>query len=184
MTLRGKGQRGASKWRSRLPRRHGVLSKEAGGQIFLAASTDGSDGPTDAAGAFASAPLLGRARAAGLDPDAYLANNDSYAFFDKIGGLLRTGPTNTNVCDLKFSSSLGERPLEVFEHRAASFLQLFHRMPGSRRGRYPAAGISRGWAAPTSTRSQCRADVEQPPRELVGGRLAARGLASSSEGNS
>lgn len=65
------------------------------------ASTDGSDGPTDAAGAFASSELVARARAAGLDPDAALADNDSYRFFDSIGGLLRTGATNTNVCDLQ-----------------------------------------------------------------------------------
>jgi hydroxypyruvate reductase len=69
--------------------------------VFLAASTDGSDGPTDAAGAFASAPILSRARELGLDPEAYLADNDSYSFFDRAGGLLRTGPTNTNVCDLQ-----------------------------------------------------------------------------------
>jgi len=73
----------------------------AGDLVFLAASTDGSDGPTDAAGAFASARLLERARAAGLDPEAYLADNDSYRFFDRVDGLLRTGPTGTNVCDLQ-----------------------------------------------------------------------------------
>ncbi len=67
---------------------------------FLSASTDGSDGPTDAAGAFASAQVLGLAHQAGLVPDSYLRNNDSYAFFDAIGQLLKTGPTMTNVCDL------------------------------------------------------------------------------------
>jgi hydroxypyruvate reductase len=70
------------------------------GLLLLAASTDGSDGPTDAAGAFASLGILEKAQALGLEPDAYLANNDSYAFFDAVGGLHRTGPTNTNVCDL------------------------------------------------------------------------------------
>ncbi len=68
---------------------------------FLSAGTDGNDGPTDAAGAFADAELLEAARAAGSGPRDYLAANDSYAFFDRIGGLLRTGPTNTNVCDLQ-----------------------------------------------------------------------------------
>ncbi len=67
---------------------------------FLAASTDGNDGPTDAAGAFADLELLDRAESAGLDAAAYLGNNDSYHFFEQIGGLLKTGPTNTNVCDL------------------------------------------------------------------------------------
>ena len=70
---------------------------------FLAASTDGNDGPTDAAGAFADLELLERARSAGLDAVAYLGNNDSYHFFDQVGGLLKTGPTNTNVCDLHIS---------------------------------------------------------------------------------
>lgn len=74
---------------------------EQGADIwFLSASTDGTDGPTDAAGAFAATPLLHAARARGLSWDAYLRDNDSYHFFEAIGGLLKTGPTMTNVCDL------------------------------------------------------------------------------------
>ena len=69
--------------------------------LFLSAGTDGNDGPTDAAGAFASAELLSKAREKGLDPRAYLADNDSYTFFSEIDGLLRTGPTGTNVCDMQ-----------------------------------------------------------------------------------
>jgi hydroxypyruvate reductase len=68
---------------------------------FLAASTDGNDGPTDAAGAFADRQALDRASAAQLDMDAYLAANDSYHFFAAAQSLLRTGPTNTNVCDIQ-----------------------------------------------------------------------------------
>ncbi len=68
---------------------------------FISAATDGTDGPTDAAGAFASPEIAGNARRMGLDCRAYLANNDSYGFFDSIGELLRTGPTNTNVCDIQ-----------------------------------------------------------------------------------
>jgi glycerate 2-kinase len=68
---------------------------------FLSAGTDGGDGPTDAAGAFADIGILSNARELGLDPRAYLAANDSYRFFDRTGGLLRTGPTNTNVCDIQ-----------------------------------------------------------------------------------
>jgi hydroxypyruvate reductase len=68
---------------------------------FLAASSDGTDGPTDAAGAFASLALLEKSRGMGLAPAEFLARNDSYAFFERIGGLLRTGPTNTNVCDFQ-----------------------------------------------------------------------------------
>jgi glycerate 2-kinase len=76
-------------------------SKDGNDLFFLAASTDGTDGPTDAAGAFASSALLRKARAAALDPAGYLAENDSYHFFDACGGLIRTGPTRTNVCDIQ-----------------------------------------------------------------------------------
>ncbi|MDR3640694.1 MAG: DUF4147 domain-containing protein [Humidesulfovibrio sp.] len=67
---------------------------------FLSASTDGTDGPTDAAGAYASAAMLKRAHAAGLSIAEALKANDSYHFFEAIGGLYKTGPTRTNVCDL------------------------------------------------------------------------------------
>ncbi|OIO03328.1 MAG: hydroxypyruvate reductase [Desulfovibrionaceae bacterium CG1_02_65_16] len=70
------------------------------GMAFLSASTDGTDGPTDAAGAYASAGMLARARAAGLSTAAALKANDSYHFFEAIDGLYKTGPTRTNVCDL------------------------------------------------------------------------------------
>jgi len=68
--------------------------------VFLAASTDGNDGPTDAAGAFASLEIGDRARDAGLDPNSHLATNDSYNFHERTGSLYRTGPTNTNVSDV------------------------------------------------------------------------------------
>jgi len=102
VTLRGKGKGGRNQELALAFL--AALAREGGGAeglCLLAASTDGSDGPTDAAGAFADASLLEAARAAGLEPEAYLADNDSYSFFDRIGGLLRTGPTNTNVCDLQ-----------------------------------------------------------------------------------
>jgi len=70
------------------------------GLHLLAAATDGGDGPTDAAGAFASAAGLDRARALGLSIEAALAGHDSYRFFAATGDLLRLGPTLTNVCDL------------------------------------------------------------------------------------
>jgi len=71
------------------------------GIYFLAASTDGSDGPTDAAGAFASLELIQKANELKLDPVSFLRNNDSYHFFEKVGGLFKTGPTKTNVCDIQ-----------------------------------------------------------------------------------
>ena len=74
---------------------------ETRGIHFLAASTDGNDGPTDAAGAFADHGLLKSADEAGLHLTGYLKNNDAYRFFHRIGGLLKTGPTNTNVCDIQ-----------------------------------------------------------------------------------
>lgn len=79
----------------------GHSPKDGGGLVFLSAGTDGTDGPTDAAGAVADLELYNRARGAGLDPDAALADNDSYTFFSEAGGLVRTGPTNTNVCDVQ-----------------------------------------------------------------------------------
>jgi glycerate-2-kinase len=69
--------------------------------VLLSGGTDGEDGPTDAAGALADAQLLRAARQKGLDPRPYLERNDSYAFFEPLGGLLKTGPTHTNVMDLR-----------------------------------------------------------------------------------
>ena len=67
----------------------------------LSAGTDGADGPTDAAGAIADGHTMARAAALGLDAHAYLANNDSYHFFEPLHGLIRTGPTGTNVMDVR-----------------------------------------------------------------------------------
>lgn len=72
------------------------------GALLLTLATDGNDGPTDAAGAFADGATVARAAALGLDPVAYLANNDAYTFFEALGDLLITGPTRTNVNDLAF----------------------------------------------------------------------------------
>lgn len=63
-------------------------------------STDGIDGPTDAAGALADGFTLKRAEHLGLDPAAYLKRNDSYSFFKELEDLLITGPTGTNVMDV------------------------------------------------------------------------------------
>ncbi|MCX7681612.1 MAG: DUF4147 domain-containing protein [Anaerolineae bacterium] len=70
------------------------------GVLLVALATDGSDGPTDAAGALVTGETVSRARALGLDPLAALEANDSYSFFDQLGALIRTGPTGTNVNDL------------------------------------------------------------------------------------
>jgi hydroxypyruvate reductase len=64
--------------------------------------TDGIDGPTDAAGAIVDPTTFERAAAAGLAaPEDYLTDNNTYEFFDRIGDLIRTGPTSTNVGDLQ-----------------------------------------------------------------------------------
>ena len=69
--------------------------------VILSGGTDGSDGPTDAAGALADGTTLARAKELGLDANAFLDNNDSYHFFQRLGDLLITGPTFTNVMDLR-----------------------------------------------------------------------------------
>jgi hydroxypyruvate reductase len=68
--------------------------------VVLAAGTDGTDGPTDAAGAIADGQSVARARAQDLDPAARLAENDSHPIFSSLGDLVMTGPTNTNLLDL------------------------------------------------------------------------------------
>jgi hydroxypyruvate reductase len=70
------------------------------GAVVLAAGTDGTDGPTDAAGAIVDATTLERARAQGLDPRRALLANDAYGFFTPLGDLVVTGPTGTNLMDL------------------------------------------------------------------------------------
>jgi hydroxypyruvate reductase len=69
--------------------------------VVLSGGTDGTDGPTDAAGAFSDTYTLERAKEMGLNPHHFLANNDAYHFFEKLDDLLITGPTNTNVMDLR-----------------------------------------------------------------------------------
>lgn len=71
--------------------------------LVVALGTDGTDGPTDAAGAVATGETIARARALELDPRTFLADNNAYAFFDAIDDLIRTGPTGTNVNDLLFA---------------------------------------------------------------------------------
>ncbi len=84
-----------------------ALGGSAGGSAsrsawaFLSAGTDGRDGPTDAAGAIVDGKTLARGRAAGVDPEAALAENDSYRFFAASGDLFITGGTGTNVADLQ-----------------------------------------------------------------------------------
>jgi hydroxypyruvate reductase/glycerate 2-kinase len=75
--------------------------EQMAGVCVLSGGTDGEDGPTDAAGAVATADTLRRAAELGLDPRAFLDRHDSYHFFDPVGGLIRTGLTDTNVMDVR-----------------------------------------------------------------------------------
>jgi glycerate 2-kinase len=69
--------------------------------VFLSGGTDGTDGPTDATGAVADHTTVQRGKSLGLDPKAFLDDNNSYPFFEKLGDLLITGPTYTNVMDVR-----------------------------------------------------------------------------------
>src|SRR5829696_7637621 len=79
-----------------------------GGWAALAADTDGNDGPTDAAGGLVSAATADAIRGGGVDPEEALANNDAHAALEAGGALLATGPTGTNVNDLRVALVSGE----------------------------------------------------------------------------
>ncbi len=98
VTLNGNGTGGRN---MELALAAGIEIAGCTGIAMLSAGTDGSDGPTDAAGAFVDGSTVSRAEISGLSPGAYLLKNDSYTFFDKAGGLIKTGPTKTNVMDLQ-----------------------------------------------------------------------------------
>ncbi len=81
-----------------------ALNRLAGlkNKALVTLATDGEDGPTDAAGAIVTGETKEKAQVLGLDPDEFLRRNDSYSFFEKVGGLIKTGSTGTNVNDLTF----------------------------------------------------------------------------------
>jgi hydroxypyruvate reductase len=70
------------------------------GCLLLSAGSDGTDGPTDAAGAIAAGTTVQRAAALGMKAGDYLDRHDSYPFFQALGDLVVTGPTRTNVMDV------------------------------------------------------------------------------------
>lgn len=77
------------------------LGRVAQRVVILSGGTDGNDGPTDAAGGVVDPLTLRRAEKAGLNALDFLANNDAYHFLQATGDLLMTGPTNTNVMDVR-----------------------------------------------------------------------------------
>jgi glycerate 2-kinase len=78
-----------------------ALHALGGHAVAASVGTDGVDGPTDAAGAIVDNTTLTRAHTAGLDVEAYLNDNDTYAFFTQLDDLMRTGATHTNVGDVQ-----------------------------------------------------------------------------------
>ena len=97
VTVTGKGQGG----RNQEVVLSAVLNlKELGEFVIASFNTDGVDGPTDAAGAIADCYTLKRAKNLGLNPEKYLADNDSYSFFSKLSDLIRMEATGTNVNDI------------------------------------------------------------------------------------
>ncbi len=99
VTVRGRG-RGGSNQEMALAAAI-LLDEWDSGLTFLSGGTDGIDGLTDAAGAVVSRDTCIRARELGIDPLQFLDNNDSHTFFEQVGGLIRTGPTHTNVMDVQ-----------------------------------------------------------------------------------
>ena len=101
VTLRGDGKGGRNQEMALAVLDEMAAAPDAyGGVSFLSVGTDGNDGPTDAAGAFASPALLAEEGSAARIRNA-LERNDAYTFFESSGGLYITGPTNTNVCDIQ-----------------------------------------------------------------------------------
>ena len=102
MTVRGKGRGGPNQ---EYALALADLLKDTSGIAALAADTDGADGgagsATDPAGAMIDEATFVKMKSLGLDPAAYLANNDATAFFSATGDLLLTGPTLTNVNDVR-----------------------------------------------------------------------------------
>ena len=99
VTVRGEGRGGRNQ---ELALAAAIALQGWDGVTVFTLATDGTDGPTDAAGAIVDGSTVDRARALDLSAADYLARNDSYTFFDRLGDLIRTGPTNTNVNDLTF----------------------------------------------------------------------------------
>jgi glycerate-2-kinase len=94
VTVKGKGKGGRNQ--------EFVLAglKKIGNGVLASMGTDGIDGQTDVAGAIGDKGILHIAQGKGLDIDSYLENNNSYEFFEKCGGTLKTGATGTNVADI------------------------------------------------------------------------------------
>jgi glycerate 2-kinase len=97
VTVRGRGKGG----RNQELALAAALEIEGCKDIVISSfATDGVDGPTDAAGALVDGTTIARGRRRGMDPQDYLDDNNSYSYFSRLGDLIRTGPTGTNVNDI------------------------------------------------------------------------------------
>ena len=97
VTVKGKGLGGRNQ---ELALAAALKLNGAEATVLASLSTDGVDGPTDAAGAIVDGRTVARAAKMGLTPEKFLAENDSYRFFSRLGDLIHTGPTGTNVNDI------------------------------------------------------------------------------------
>lgn len=104
VTLRGGGKGGRNQ---ELALAAAFALRGKTGRVIASFGTDGTDGPTDAAGAIADGGSLDRAAALGLDAEAALAGHDAYPFFAALGDLIMTGPTGTNVADVVIAARDG-----------------------------------------------------------------------------
>lgn len=98
VTIRGPGKGGRNQ---EFALAAGIDLSGIPGVVLMSVGTDGTDGPTDAAGAVVDGTTVARAEAMGLDPRSALDENNAYPFFQKLGDLLITGPTRTNVMDVR-----------------------------------------------------------------------------------
>jgi len=98
VTLSGNGKGGRNQEMSLAA---AIAMEGVDNMTFASIGTDGTDGPTDAAGAIADGSTVARGKSRGLDAHIYLANNDSYNYFKGTGDLIKTGPTGTNVMDIQ-----------------------------------------------------------------------------------
>jgi hydroxypyruvate reductase len=99
VTVRGRGRGGRNQEFTLAMA--GVLGELGENVAAASIGTDGIDGPTDAAGAIVDSTTLQRAHDAGLAADDFLKDNNTYAFFERLDDLIKTGPTATNVGDLQ-----------------------------------------------------------------------------------
>ena len=109
VTVKGKGKGGRN---MELALSFALEVEGIAGITLLSAGTDGTDGPTDSAGAIVDGDTILGARRGGINPELHLRDNDSYDFFRRAGGLLLTGATGTNVMDIQMILIEGNGPLQ------------------------------------------------------------------------